>query len=915
VSCVGTLKAKVNGSWEAVSGSSASTVVTGPPPVRRAFSTVGSSTWTKPVGLSYVEVEVQAGGGGGGGAGTAAANQHTNGGGGGGGGSIKCIFLASQLGATEAVVVGAGGTAGTVAGGAGGAGGNTTFSSGANLLTAAGGLGGEGSVSDPSSYGMAGGAGGTTTGPTGSVPSFGQPGDGSFGSGGFATSGSGGGSQFGAGGVGRALGTYGYALPGFAGGGYGGGGSGGMCSSSSGTGALGGAGAPGIVYVTEYYAAGAGTAEIESWRAVSTANMTYNTNVWTDVTGCSVTVPVTASTDKFLVVSNADCEIYGGGLGFVSLWVAGIRQSGDMLIQGATNSRSTVGQNWIITGLAPGNNIFKLAGMNYTNTGSASVYTGTQFSVVKLASNSSVGSVSAATQAGAISMWSKATPPVGWMLCNGGTFSSTVYPELAANLGDTYGVHSGTTYYLPDMDVGGVAPGTSIARVVGEPSLNGAGPYSATVPGPTAGASFSVPAGGTLIGTINATHYASTAIDLNLEAYVDGVSVGTLTLKTAHPGVNAHVPIAALVFSTTVAAGTHYFYLRNAGGQGDAGDRWSLNSRIYTTEKTVNYIVKTATDPAGPGSALVTTSTARPAAPTTGLQVYETDTTNSMVWDGTTWKSVGAPPVDTGGGMKTYRDVHQNVLWNNASTPGWVVVQTKLPLTAGIMIRFDVDLRGGYYSANYSGTANLYLYNTGGGQVFGPGWISRGNANLNCYFAKDASNNLVLLFNQSTQASVGVAGSWNYGTTIRISNLQVSLGSNLVQDSWLAGWISGIQSSIATWSASAVYPETDDTTWVTPTLLSPFSQYDVANWAAQYRKLKGIVYLKGLIKSSGTPNGTYFALPAGCRPAQNLIFNTANGAGTNSMIYVYGGDGTVVCSMGGSAAWTSLSGITFPADL
>lgn len=51
---------------------------------------------------------------------------------------------------------------------------------------------------------------------------------------------------------------------------------------------------------------------------------------------------------------------------------------------------------------------------------------------------------------GKISMWPTTTAPAGYLLCNGGTFLSTDHPELATLLGDTFGTHSGTTYYLPD---------------------------------------------------------------------------------------------------------------------------------------------------------------------------------------------------------------------------------------------------------------------------------------------------------------------------------------------------------------------------------------------------------------------------------------------------------------------------------
>lgn len=52
---------------------------------------------------------------------------------------------------------------------------------------------------------------------------------------------------------------------------------------------------------------------------------------------------------------------------------------------------------------------------------------------------------------GSIVMYAGTAAPANWLLCNGGTFSSLTYPTLATVVGDTYGVHSGTTYFLPDL--------------------------------------------------------------------------------------------------------------------------------------------------------------------------------------------------------------------------------------------------------------------------------------------------------------------------------------------------------------------------------------------------------------------------------------------------------------------------------
>lgn len=66
---------------------------------------------------------------------------------------------------------------------------------------------------------------------------------------------------------------------------------------------------------------------------------------------------------------------------------------------------------------------------------------------------------------GFIIQWpSNVLPDNGYFWCRGGTFSSIDYPVLASIVGDTFGTHSSTTYYLPDLrgrspiGVGAVTP-------------------------------------------------------------------------------------------------------------------------------------------------------------------------------------------------------------------------------------------------------------------------------------------------------------------------------------------------------------------------------------------------------------------------------------------------------------------------
>ena len=128
-------------------------------------TTTGAGTYTPTTGMKYVIVEAQAGGGAGGGAAATAANNVASGAGGGGGEYITALFTASQIGASKAFSVGAGGTQGAVGDNNGNAGGNTTFNT--TFIVTNGGTGGDGSAANANTgvvilgVGGAGGSGGT----------------------------------------------------------------------------------------------------------------------------------------------------------------------------------------------------------------------------------------------------------------------------------------------------------------------------------------------------------------------------------------------------------------------------------------------------------------------------------------------------------------------------------------------------------------------------------------------------------------------------------------------------------------------------------------------------------------------------------------------------------------------------------
>jgi hypothetical protein len=191
-----------------------------------------TGTYTPSPGMVSCTVKAKGGGGGSGGC------KSTEGAAAGGGEGSTCegTFTAAQIGASQSVTIGAGGTAGNNTGTNGGAGGTTSFGA---LLVAPGGSGG-GGIASTTGLGTRA-AGGVPT--TGTVKTYGQP------SGAMAAAASAG---FGGAGGGPGGGGYTYySEAGIAGLGYMGGGASGACDNTD-AGFAGAIGAPGCVIVIEF---------------------------------------------------------------------------------------------------------------------------------------------------------------------------------------------------------------------------------------------------------------------------------------------------------------------------------------------------------------------------------------------------------------------------------------------------------------------------------------------------------------------------------------------------------------------------------------------------------------------------------------------------------------------------------------
>lgn len=104
------------------------------------------------------------------------------------------------------------------------------------------------------------------------------------------------------------------------------------------------------------------------------------------------------------------------------------------------------------------------------------------------------------------------------------------------------------------------------------------------------------------------------------------------------------------------------------------------------------------------------------------------------------------------------------------------------------------------------------------------------------------------------------------------------------------------------WVATGPQPAT---TWVSPTLNSPWTNYSGGWQAARYtRDAMGTVFIEGLVNGAPSPS-VIFNLPAGFRPAAGLIFSTVANNGFARIDVAANGD--VSWNTGGTSAFISIN--------
>ena len=109
----------------------------------------------------------------------------------------------------------------------------------------------------------------------------------------------------------------------------------------------------------------------------------------------------------------------------------------------------------------------------------------------------------------------------------------------------------------------------------------------------------------------------------------------------------------------------------------------------------------------------------------------------------------------------------------------------------------------------------------------------------------------------------------------------------------------------------------DADTWNVATLAGTWANHGIGWPTAAYRRVRGVVYLRGLV---GAGTGTILTLPVGYRPVLREIFVTvcdAGGGAVGACRIDVNTDGTVVqstFSLSGTNSFISLSNIRFFAE-
>jgi microcystin-dependent protein len=215
--------------------------------------------------------------------------------------------------------------------------------------------------------------------------------------------------------------------------------------------------------------------------------------------------------------------------------------------------------------------------------------------------------ISAHVPVGAIVMWSSATAPTGWVLCDGSALNSTSSPQyssLYSVISNTYGGTDNTNFKLPDLrgrTVVGVGTGTGntasgTGTITGGTSLTArslsawGGSETVTLTSEQSGIQShthtTTISGGThshpSISSVDTHGHTLGADGHNHTVDADGHSHGPSSTITNQTGVDTHTHTA-----TTGGHNHDWTYSDRSGGTGDSAKGWDSSSESIDTTRII----------------------------------------------------------------------------------------------------------------------------------------------------------------------------------------------------------------------------------------------------------------------------------------------------------------------------------------
>lgn len=240
---------------------------------------------------------------------------------------------------------------------------------------------------------------------------------------------------------------------------------------------------------------------------------------------------------------------------------------------------------------------------------------------------------------------------------------------------------------------------------------------------------------------------------------------------------------------------------------------------------------------------------------------------------------------------------------------GYILIQTNIPTNSSVMSM--LRLTGFVYEADngFVDIAFTFYPYSADSSILVPEVTNMGSFHVSSVqFLNKTSNNTVAIALISGSAT----GYWQYPKL----TLDGIFGHNLMTDAQLStGWSISRVINLDGYTVKATpmspRPSAEDSGWITPTLNSGWTQYNINDWPVQYRRKAGIVHIRGLVVGTGTTS--IFNLPAGFRPLKNTLRGAIDAGVAMKQMYVTAA-GDIYPAQSAHPAWLSLENITFPAD-